>query len=126
MPQKRVKPANETGLGMVPEQVQEAVEIREAMEAEERDGEKKTDAIRLLWLEKPELTPTQVQQELARRGVQVSRPTIYKVKQELRRAAAVTQPPSLENLLDLKRLAENFGGIERLKLMIEMLEELQL
>ena len=110
--------------GFDPGELREAEAVEERMRTE--DGERKTDAIRQLWREKPELTPTQVQQELARRGVQVSRPTIYKVKQELRRASAVNQPPSLEDLLELKRLAENFGGIDRLKLMCEMLEKLQL
>lgn len=109
--------------GIEPEEYQTAVEAEEKVCRE--DAERKTDAIKGLWHEKPDLSPNEVQKELARRGVQVSRPMIYKVKQEIRRATLSDQPPSMEDLMELKRLAERFGGLERLKLMLEMLERLQ-
>lgn len=100
-------------------------DFMEAMEQPQQEGERKTDAIKRIWQEDPELTPNQVVAELARRGLTVSRPMVYKVKQEMLRTRVATQSPTYDELMELKRLAEQFGGLDRLKLMCEMLEQLQ-
>jgi len=102
--------------GIDPEEFQEAVQ---------EENKLKGEAIRKLWEQHPELTPNQVQKELARQGLSVSRPMVYKVRNELRCATVVGTTPTLEELRDVKRLAARYGGIERLKLILEMLEELQ-
>jgi hypothetical protein len=102
--------------GIDPEEFQEAVQ---------EENKLKGEAIRRLWEEHPELTPNEVQKELAGRGLHVSRPMVYKVRNELRRATVAGTTPTLEELKEVKRLAARFGGIERLKIILEMLEELQ-
>jgi hypothetical protein len=114
---KRTHDAPAPPPGIDPEEFQEAVQ---------EESRLKGEAIKRLWEEHPELSPSEVQQELARRGLTVSRPMVYKVRNELRRATVARTTPTLEELREVRRLAGRFGGIERLKLILEMLEELQL
>lgn len=93
--------------------------------SDEESGRLKTQYIKDLWMKQPDLTPKQVQAALADQELQVSLPMIYKVQRQIRQESAINTAPTLEELQELKRVAVRFGGFNRLRVMCEMLQNLQ-
>ncbi len=85
----------------------------------------KSEAIREILREMPAADPDKVRKLLASRGVKVNINLIYQVRNRIGGVQADTRPPitiALEQIMAVKAIAKQVGGIEKLKTLVKALE----
>ncbi|MFN4261490.1 MAG: hypothetical protein ACK4RK_19580 [Gemmataceae bacterium] len=98
----------------------------------------KSEEIRKTIKSDPGLSAPQIRDKLARRGVDVSLQQIYTIRNRLqergtltpkrrgpRPAASGNGGSGLDDLMKVKKIAEQFGGLDRMAEMITVLKQLQ-
>lgn len=101
------------------------------------DGVNKSQAIRDLLTENPKITPREIIENLAQKGIEVKPSLIYIVKGKLQekkrrarrdekavsRASAGGKNDAVATIMKVRKLAEEVGGMRSLRAIVEALDQ---
>ncbi len=90
----------------------------------------KSDAIRQMIAEIGNLPAPVIQSKLAEQGVETSLGMVYQIKGKIRRGRRGRKPrgqggPQLQELVEVKNLADKLGGLDRLRNVTDALSRLR-